>query len=286
MTTFGFIGTGHLGSMLVDSFVRGGAIKGGEIWVSNRSQDKAQKLADELGVRAADNLEIAERSDVIFLCVRPMDLEGVISEIHELLTPDKLIVSVAVDFTLSRMQKLCSARTARAIPSVTSIKGLGVTLLVLGDAASEDDRSLLLDLFRSIGWPVEVAEEQLEVISDLTSCAPAYIAAILSEFALEASRRGAGVERDLAEDLIKKTLIGTAALLEDMSLDDLISIVATPGGITEEGVRAIRACSPEMFRQLFLATSSRHRLVRERTDDIDIIDEVSNRSPFASPGRG
>lgn len=267
MTTFGFIGTGHLGSMLVDSFVRRGAIKGEEIWVSNRSQEKAQKLAEELGVRSADNLEVAKRSDVIFLCVRPLDIEGVMAEIGELLTPDKLIVSVAVDFSLSRMQKLCSARTARAVPSVSSGKGLGVTLLVLGNNASKDDRSLLIRLFQSIGWPVQVEEEQLEVLSDLTSSGPAYIAAILGEFALQASRRDVNVEVGLAEELIKKTLIGTAALLEDMSLDDLIAMVATRGGITEEGVRVIKECSPEMFRQLSLATSARHRLVREKIGD-------------------
>jgi len=267
MTIFGFIGTGHLGSMLVDSFVRRGAIKSGELWVSNRSQEKAQKLAEELGVQAADNLVVAKRSDVLFLCVRPLDLEGVIAEIAELLTPDKLIVSVAVDFSLRRMQELCHARTARAVPSIASGKGLGVTLLVLGNNASEDDRSLLLDLFRSIGWPVEVAEEQLEVLSDLTSSGPAYIAAILEEFALEACRRGPMVEMDMAEELIKKTLIGTAALLEDTSLNDLIVMVATRGGITEEGVRVIKDRSPEMFHQLALATSARHQLVRARIGD-------------------
>lgn len=267
MTVFGFIGTGHMGSMLVDSFIRRGAIKNEEIWVSNRRQEKAQKLVEALGVQAADNQEVAKRSDVIFLCVRPVDLEEVIAGVAEIINPDKLIVSVAVDFSLRRMQKLCSARTVRAVPSVASGRGLGVTLLVLGNNASMEDRSLLLRLFRSIGWPVEVAEEHLEVLSDLTSSGPAYIAAILREFALEASRRSAEVDSDLAEELIKKTIIGTAALLEDMSLDDLIAMVATRGGITEEGVRVIQAQSPEMFRQLFLATSIRHRLVKERIGD-------------------
>ncbi len=269
MTAYGFIGTGHLGSMLAEEFVRRGAIKREELWVSNRSQEKVQKLAEELGVRAADNLEVAKRSDVLFLCVRPVDLKGVIAETSELLTPDKLIVSVALDFSIRQLQNLCRSRAARAIPSIASSKGLGVTLLVLGSDASEDDRSLLFRLFGSIGWPVEVAEEQLEVLSDLTSSGPAYISAILREFALEASMRGAKVNRDLAEQLIKKTLIGTAALLEDKSFDDLIAMVATRGGITEEGAKVIGALSPEMFRQLFSATSAKHRLVKDRIDDLE-----------------
>jgi len=125
MTSYGIIGTGHLGSMLAEEFVRRGAISREELWVSNRSQEKAQRLARKLGVRAADNLKVAERSDVLFLCVRPVDLKGVIAETSELLTPDKLIVSVAVDFSLRQLESLCRARAARAIPSVASGKGLG-----------------------------------------------------------------------------------------------------------------------------------------------------------------
>jgi pyrroline-5-carboxylate reductase len=198
-----------------------------------------------------------------------VDLKGVIAETSELLTPDKLIVSVAVDFSLRQLENLCRARAARAIPSVASGKGLGVTLLVLGSDASEDDRSQLFRLFGSIGWPVEVAEEQLEVLSDLTSSGPAYISAILREFALEASMRDGKVDRDLAEQLIKKALIGTASLLEDKSFDDLIAMVATRGGITEEGAKVIEALSPEMFRQLFSATSAKHRLVKDRIGDLE-----------------
>lgn len=265
MTTFGFIGTGHLGSILAEKFIQTGAMRREEIWISNHSPNKAFKLAEKLKVQTADNLAVAENSDVLFLCVRPLHIKGVIAELHELLTADKLIVSVAADFTLGEMKDLCRARIARAIPSIASDKGLGVTLIVLEEDAREMDRSLLFSLFGSIGWPVEAAEEQLEVLSDLTSSGPGYIAAILREFVQEATMRG--VDRCLAEELIRKTLSGTAALMEDKSFDDLIAMVATRGGITEEGVRVIKDQSPELFRQLFAATSARHQLVKEKIND-------------------
>jgi pyrroline-5-carboxylate reductase len=41
MTSFGFIGTGHIGSMLVRKFVETGAIEAEEIVASNRTQEKA-----------------------------------------------------------------------------------------------------------------------------------------------------------------------------------------------------------------------------------------------------
>ena len=260
MTTFGFIGTGHLGSILVRKFVETGTIKAEEIYVSNRAPEKAEQLAREAGVRAGDNREVARSSDVIFLCVRPLDIKGVLDELGELITAEKLIVSVAGDFSLQQLQDHSQARVARAIPSIACENRLGVTLIALGDNATLIDRSLLLSLFGAIGDPIIVAEDHFEVLADLTSCGPGYISALLREFALAASWRG--IPKDLAEELIKKTIIGTAHLLEDESFEELISCVATKGGITEEGVRVIHAEAPKMFCQLFQATRAKHELVK------------------------
>lgn len=268
MTTAGFIGTGHLGSMLVRKFVETGAIKAEDICVSNRNPEKAEQLAMETGVRVGDNREVAQRSDVVFICVRPLDIKSLLNELQELLTPEKLIVSVAVDFSLKQLQDLCRARVARAVPSIACEKQSGVTLLALGDNATPLDRSLLFSMFGAIGKPVVVDEDHFEVLTDLTSCGPAYIAALLREFALAASWKG--IPRDLAEELIKKTLLGTARLLEDEGFEELISCVATKGGITEEGVRVIHAGAPNMFCQLFGATRAKHDLVKGLIEDQEI----------------
>jgi pyrroline-5-carboxylate reductase len=268
MTTFGFIGTGHLGSMLVRKFVETGAIKAQEIYVSNRNPEKARQLAIETGARAGDNREVAQRSDVVFICVRPLDIKGLLDELQELLTPEKLIVSVAVDFSLKHLQDLCRARVARAVPSIACEKQSGVTLLALGDSTTALDRSLLFSIFGAIGDPVAVAEDHFELLADLTSCGPGYIAAILREFSLAASWKG--IPRDLAEELVKKTLLGTALLLEDRGFEELISCVATKGGITEAGVRVIHAEAPNMFGQLFQATRAKHDLVKKRIEDQEI----------------
>jgi pyrroline-5-carboxylate reductase len=161
---------------------------------------------------------------------------------------------------MQHLQDLCPARVARAIPSITCENQLGVTLIALGDNATPTDRSLLLSIFGAIGESIVVSEDHFEVMADLTSCGPAYISALLREFALAASWKG--IRKDLAEELIKKTIIGTARLLEDEGFEELISCVATIGGITEEGVRVIHAEAPTMFCQLFQATRAKHELVK------------------------
>ena len=95
MTTFGFIGTGHLGSMLVKKFVETGAIEAEEILASNRTPEKVERLAEATGIRPVSNRVVAELSDVIFICVRPLEVRDVLSELAYLLNSQKLVISVA-----------------------------------------------------------------------------------------------------------------------------------------------------------------------------------------------
>jgi len=264
MTKLGFIGTGHMGCMLVEKFVETGAAQAEAVLASNRTAEKIERLAKATGIRPASNRKVAEMSDVIFICVRPLDVRDVISDVSHLLTSHKLVVSVAGDVSLEKLQSLCPARMARAFPSMASQKLQGVTLLAFGDNTTAEDRRIIVDLFHAIGQTAEVEEKDFDVLADLTSCAPGYFAALMREFVLAAEKKG--ISSELAERLVKQTLLGTALLLEEESFAGLIKSVATIGGITEAGVKVILREAPGMFDQLFQATQARHELVRKKID--------------------
>jgi competence protein ComER len=264
VTTFGFIGTGHLGSMLVKKFVETGAIEAEDILASNRTPEKVQRLAEATGIRPASSRVVVELSDVIFICVRPLEVRDVLSELAYMLDFQKLVVSVAADVSLENMRALCHARLARAFPSMASEVLQGATLLAFGDNATREDRRLITGLFRSIGKAEEVAEKDFGTLADLTSSAPGYFTALMREFVLAAERREISLE--LAERLVKQTLLGTAMLLEEESFAGLIKSVATRGGITEAGVKVIQREAPGMFDQLFQATETRHEQVKKKVE--------------------
>jgi pyrroline-5-carboxylate reductase len=264
MTTFGFIGTGHLGSMLVKKFVETGAIEAEDIMASNQTLEKVERLAEATGIRPVSNRVVADLSDVIFICVRPLEVKDVLGDVSYLLNSGKLVISVAGDVSLERLQGLCPARLARAFPSMASEKLQGVTLLAFGDNTTTEDRRLIADLFHAIGQAVEVEEKDFALLADLTSSAPGYFAALMREFVLAAGRRE--INPELAERLVKQTLLGTALLLEEESFAGLIKSVATIGGITEAGVLVIQREAPGMFDQLFQATEDRHEQVRKKVD--------------------
>ncbi len=85
------------------------------LWKSCRS------LAHYSGITISDNnRDVVKRSDVIFLCVKPLDVKGILHEVHDLLTPEKLLISIASGITIDDLRLLSHARVARIIPSVTS----------------------------------------------------------------------------------------------------------------------------------------------------------------------
>ena len=147
---------------------------------------------------------------------------------------------------------------------MTSEKLQGVTLLAFGDNATVEDRQLISGLFHAIGQAVEVEEKDFGILANLTSCAPGYFAALLREFVLAAERRG--ISPELAERLVKQTLLGTALLLVEESFAGLIKSVATKGGITEAGAKVIQREAPGMFNQLFQATQARHERVKKKIE--------------------
>nr|WP_256366073.1 pyrroline-5-carboxylate reductase dimerization domain-containing protein [Methanogenium sp. MK-MG] len=266
-TQIGIIGTGSMGCMLIRSFIRGGAAVPRNISASNRTPEAQNAIATETGIQTADNNRtLARDSDVIILCVRQPDVVPVMEEIHDLLTDDKLLISVASDVALSELEALTPARVVRVIPSVTSEQLKGVSLIVFSERTTPADREQALSLFGAVGTPVVISEQDIEPYTTLTSCAPAFFAAMVREFAKSATRM-TGIPAAEAETLARETFIGTAALLEvpGTGCTDIISRVATPGGITEEGVNVLTRDFPAVCDEIFAATARKHAHFRDQS---------------------
>ena len=268
-THIGIIGTGSMGRMLIRSFLRGGAAVPQNLCASNRTPEAQNRIAAETGIQtAADNRALVKDTEIIILCVRQPDVVPVMEEIKEQLTDEKLLISVASDVLLSELEALTPARVVRVIPSVTSEQLKGVSLIVFSGRTTQADREQVLSLFGAISTPAVISEPEIEPYTTLTSCAPAFFAAMVHEFAASATRM-TGIPADEAETLARETLIGTAALLEipGTSCTDIVSRVATPGGITEEGVNVLTHDFPVVCDEIFAATGRKHAAFRNTSSE-------------------
>lgn len=270
MTRYGFIGTGSMGSMLIQQVIGSGKIAPSDITASSKTGKSSRALADKTGITAVpDNRTVAADAQVLFICVKPLEVRDVLREIRGELNRDILLISIAACVSIENLEAWAGdkVRCVRIIPSVTAEKNAGISLVAWGRGVKPEDKTLILGLLNSIGAAVETEEENFEVCTNLTSCGPALIAAMMQEFCSAAVRTGT-IRPELAEYLVTETMTGTSRILAggQMTFDDVVERVATKGGSTEEGVKVLYARLPVVMDEVHETLLAKRRLTTERVE--------------------
>ena len=270
MIKVGLIGYGSMGSMLVGSLIRSGRISPEEMIVSTATKSKLpeiKRLWGDIHV-AGDNGEVARRAKYIFNCVKPLQVKDVLLEIRPYITPDTNIISIAGSVPMKFIEKVSGAKVTKLTPSLTSEVLDGISLVCHSASVSAEEREYIETLLGGISTVMKVKEEDLELAAELTSCMPGFIAAIFRNLVDSAMRQESGLGRKEAEEMVMRTLYGTAKLFieKNMGFDRMIERVATKGGITEEGVNVFDEMLPEVFDEMFRRTLAKRKVVREKVE--------------------
>jgi pyrroline-5-carboxylate reductase len=220
----GFVGSGSMAAAIA----RGWAGEFEQMLFSDAGSGRAKALAEELGGEALSNGEIAARADLVVLAVKPAKLEEVAPEI----STARRVVSILAGVSLQQVSvALPGAEVLRLMPNVGVEVRSGV-LCVAGEAADEVRAMLAV-----LGHVVEIPDADFDEATAVMSCAPAYLA--LAVEALADAGAAAGLDQELARELVVETTAGTAELLRIRHPADVRRAVASPGGSTEAGLDAL-----------------------------------------------
>ena len=157
----------------------------------------------------------------------------------------KLFISIAAGIPIARIQAPLGARcrVIRVMPNAPAMVGEGMAALVRGGAATKADEAFALRLFRAVGRAVALGDEGLlDAVTALSGSGPAYVYLFVKAMA------DAGVEQGLPAKLaqemaLQTSLCGAAAQMRQskMAVEELIAVVASPGGTTEAALRSFAA---------------------------------------------
>ena len=241
MKTVGFIGTGNMGSALARAAAKSKAAD--RILLSNRSPEKALRLADELGAETAENRLTAKESDVLFIAVKPQMLEEMVSGIIDVLRARKdrfVIVSMVAGKDIAYLNKLFEGiPVIRIMPNIPVAVGGGITLFTAMENVTAADKEFLKKLLDASGAVSEIDERLLDAATGITGCGPAYAAMFIE--ALADGAVACGLPRRQAIEYAAQMVIGTASLILQTGEhpDALKDRVCSPGGSTIQGVRSL-----------------------------------------------
>lgn len=241
----GFVGSGSMAAAMA----RGWKGEFEEMLFSDSGSGRAAKLAHEVGGEAVSNAEIGARADLVVLAVKPAMLEAAAAE----LVGAELVVSLLGATSLETIAAAFPrAEAHRVMPNVAVEVRRGV-LCVAGPAAPA-----LRGRLELLGHVVELRDEDFDAATAVMGCAPAYLA--LAVEAIADAGAAAGLDPELARELVVETTAGTAELLRIRHPAEVRKAVASPGGSTEAGLEALdRAGGREAFEAAVRASLARMR---------------------------
>lgn len=266
----GIIGTGNMGTIVAESLLGSEAVSPSHMIVTNRTKSKALQLKsnyDELTV-VDSNRQVIEQSELILLCVKPLDIYSIVIEHQALFTSNKCLVSITSPIQVPWLEQVVSASCARIIPSITNRALAGVTLFTFGDNCEARWKKKLWHMFSKVSTPLEIEESITRVASDIVSCGPAFFSYLTQQF-IQAAVSETNIDYQTATTLAEQMLIGLGELLQKgyYSLPTLEEKVCVKGGITGEGIKALENDTEKMFRKLFRNTHEKFRKDAKQIED-------------------
>ena len=240
----GFVGFGHMAGAMVKGLIRAGH-NPADFFVAASDREKLRSKAEALGISPADNKEVAENSDIVFISVKPGTVPEVMKEILLALTGGKkILVSVAFGYDFEKLEELLGEGSE--VPHISIIPNTpcevcqGITLLEEKHNLSEEELGKVEAVLKDLGEIEYLPTSKLWLGGELSSCGPAFAAMFIE--ALGDAGAKYGLEKEAAYRIVSQMVAGTGRLQieEEKDPGEMVTEVATPGGVTIKGVTAMK----------------------------------------------
>ncbi|MEA3485705.1 MAG: pyrroline-5-carboxylate reductase [Candidatus Aerophobetes bacterium] len=236
-----FIGAGRMGTGLVMGILKRKLIPPQHIWACDKLQDRLSPLA-KLGVKTSLEIDqVIKKADVIFIAVKPQDIDGVLESLRDDVQSSQLIISIAAGITTSYITRKLERKIPliRVMPNAPALAREGISAISPAEGVGLEKIKIAREILETVGEIVEIPEELQDAVTGLSGSGPAYIYTVI-EGLIQGGIK-VGLNQKLASKLAIQTALGAAKVAKETgkSMDKLIATVASPGGITIKGLKVL-----------------------------------------------
>ncbi|MCR5032002.1 MAG: pyrroline-5-carboxylate reductase [Lachnospiraceae bacterium] len=239
----GFIGLGNMATAIIGGMIKQGIAKPEEITGTAHTEATAQKVAEQFGITtfAGHNQDVALKSDLLFLAVKPQVLPDVLEEIKFSILPETLVVSIVAGKSLEYLAKALGpdTRIIRAMPNTPALVGEGCTAVCANAHVNSVELGQVMTIFNSFGKGIEVPEKWMDAVVGVSGSGPAYVFMFIEAMADGAVQQG--MPRKQAYEFAAQTVLGSAKMVLETGKHpgELKDMVCSPGGTTIEAVKVL-----------------------------------------------
>jgi pyrroline-5-carboxylate reductase len=236
------LGAGKMGGILLQAFLKNNLLLSDQLFATVQHPDRALALSAQFGVEVGtDNLDAAQKADVILLGVKPFQVPALVAEIQPALSPAKLVLSFAASVKTRSIENAagCDLAVIRAMPNTPALLSAGATALCSGRFVTPEQIGLAQRIFSTVGRTVVVEEKHMDAVTGLSGSGPAFIYIIIE--ALAEAGVNVGLPRDVATLLAAQTAYGSARMVLETGYHPALlkDSVTTPAGTTVDGILAL-----------------------------------------------
>jgi pyrroline-5-carboxylate reductase len=239
LETITFIGGGVMAEALIQGLLNKKIIAPDSIMVAEPREKRRAELAERYQVRTTANNRDANRvSKIVVLAIKPQVLARVLTELHGILYPDQLVISIIAGGRIATLAEGLAHNTiVRAMPNTPAQIGEGVTVWTTTPQVTEAQREQARTIFQALGKDVLVDEEKyLDMATAVSGTGPTYTFLVLE--ALIDAAVHLGFSRDQAHDIVLETMRGSILYAQQTGKHpaELRNMVTSPGGTSAEAI--------------------------------------------------
>ena len=128
----GFIGAGNMGSAMIGGILNASLVTTGQVIASAHSKETLDAIHSRFSIETTlSNETVAERSDILFLAVKPNKFDEVIPQIAPHVKSSCIIVSIAAGKTIAAIEEAFGKeiKLVRAMPNTPALVGEAMSAL-------------------------------------------------------------------------------------------------------------------------------------------------------------
>ncbi|XP_022913207.2 uncharacterized protein [Onthophagus taurus] len=256
----GFIGDGNMAKAICKGIVDKGLISYSQVYVSSpyiKNLDIWKKFGANV---TTDNSEVTDKTDIIFLAVKPHILTEALDTIYKSercpKIKDKLFVSILAGFTIKNLEmmleKFPGSRVIRIMPNTPMMVGEGCTVYCPGKNVKKEDIAIVRRMLEVSGLCDQVPENIINAVGALSGGGPAFVYLMIE--ALSDGGVRMGIHREVATRFAAQTVLGAAKMVLQTGKHTgaLKDEVCSAGGSTIAGMHALERGGVRFVKTFYL----------------------------------
>ncbi len=238
----GFIGCGNMGKAMLSGVLESGKCGKADVLASAKTEATREKIKSQFDIKVtADNKEVAEFADVLFLAVKPQYYAEVIDQIKDVIRDDEIVISIAPGKSLEWFDQAFGKKLKiiRTMPNTPAMVKEGMMGMCPNALVTDEEISLVKDICDGFSETEIITENLMDVVTAVSGSSPAYVFMFIEAMA-DAAVAG-GMPRQQAYKFAAQAVLGSAKMVLETGKHpgELKDMVCSPAGTTIQAVRVL-----------------------------------------------